>query len=649
MPRGAGDTGGHGPGQDGWDGYAIARLRLDGDVPGLYRAAREADRPTAYGSVALLADIGSPAAADALLDLLRGRDTGRLGTRLRAASALGRLREARAVPALLRLLDEVAGESDRRRKTVVRALGRIGGPGAAAVLLRRWEEGEDPPWVLVHALTRLRAPEAVPALLTEWDRVPASDPFGRIRVVRALGTQRDPRAGAVLLSVAGDPATVPPVRAEAIDALARLPHDSWPDPQDPRTGELLRPGVADPSPRTGPLAAGLLARTPAGRTELRRILDGALRRTPGDHRPSVTVVVRALTVLREHPGLLGAAGGGLVVRLLREAPQPIVRRAAAPVVAAGGPEAAEVLLTALDDERITDAVAAALAGLPVPPEERLLALLAHGTGPARRGAAAALGLAGCARAAPALLAAVDATEPTDLRTAAADALGALRHRPAAGRLAALAADREEAGTVRARALCALGLIGVPESLPVVLACLREPREAVRVRAASALGGFPVPQAAQALGPVVAGDADPDVARAAVRALGHIGAPASSVLCGLAHRLRPDIAPDLVAALARCPGADATGALALLALSPPVPGRVRADAVRALGERATPECVAPLAELVADGRRYACHPDALRGLARAGGTEARGHVLAYCRHSADHVETAREALGLLGPV
>ncbi|MCZ0991634.1 HEAT repeat domain-containing protein [Streptomyces diastatochromogenes] len=100
--------------------------------------------------------------------------------------------------------------------------------------------------------------------------------------------------------------------------------------------------------------------------------------------------------------------------------------------------------------------------------------------------------------------------------------------------AALAEDEEQPSTVRARAVRALGLIGAPDTLPVVLACARSPHEAVRAQAVPAWAGFPwrrrrrhwefVTHSTEPHG------TEPDVARAAVHALGRIGArpcPSSS--------------------------------------------------------------------------------------------------------------------------
>ncbi|MDO0936611.1 HEAT repeat domain-containing protein [Streptomyces sp. DG2A-72] len=241
-----------------------------------------------------------------------------------------------------------------------------------------------------------------------------------------------------------------------------------------------------------------------------------------------------------------------------------------------------------------------------------------------------------------------------MRTSAADALGALWHPEAAAPLAALAEDEEQPGTVRARAVRALGLIGAPDTLPVVLACARSPHEAVRAQAVTALGAFSVAEAAQVLGEFVTHSVaphgtEPDIARAAVHALGRIGAPALPLLGALADGvddLSEDLADRLVMALAARPEAEATTVLGRLAASPPptlkasyaapVGGRLatsrpaREAASAALTERGTPERLTPLTSLLGPGSWSGAHEAALRSLLRIGTAEAHEHVLAYCR-------------------
>ncbi|MGA4839027.1 HEAT repeat domain-containing protein [Streptomyces sp. G45] len=314
-----------------------------------------------------------------------------------------------------------------------------------------------------------------------------------------------------------------------------------------------------------------------------------------------------------------------------------MRRAAARALGAyAGAAATEVLLEALGDAQVSDAVAEVVARFREPPVRELLALLTDADRGAaqRRGAARALGLAGCAEAAPPLLAVVaDGEAATALRATAVDALGTLRHAQAAAALAALAEDEAQPGTVRARAVRALGLIGAPETLPVVLACLRAPHEAVRARAVDALAGFPVPEAADTLGALAGPGTARETAVAAVRALHRVGAPALPVLTALADGVREDIADYLVAALRDRPEAEATLALGRVATSAEAPYPAQVAATEALSARGTPECVAPLASLLTHtgvwGPVYAA---AMRGLVAIGTPEAHAHVLAYCRAS-----------------
>ncbi|GAA1933059.1 hypothetical protein GCM10009837_68540 [Streptomyces durmitorensis] len=350
----------------------------------------------------------------------------------------------------------------------------------------------------------------------------------------------------------------------------------------------------------------------------------------------------------EAPGLFGVDAPGqdayvaLLRHHLREAAAPTVRRAAARALAACAEAGAKAaLLEALGDARIGDAVPDLLAGLHKPPLREVLALLADtDRPPSQRGnAARALGAARYAAAVPSLLAALaDDTAPTAVRTSVADALGALRLLAGAAPLAALAKDEEQPGTVRARAVRALGLIGAPDTLPVVLACARSPHEAIRGRAVTALGGFPVLAAARALEEVVAHGSEPDVARAAVRALGRIGAPGLPILVRLADDVSKDVADQLVAALAARPETEATAALGrLAAAAPPTQGAASA----ALSERGTPDCVEPLAALLDADVHPHTREAAVRGLLRINTDEAHERVLAHCLTAAHlygwHVE------------
>ncbi len=616
----------------------LVRMRVEGDVVGLCRAARSADQDIAESAVRLLGgSTGSPEAVEALLACLRRNDETHPGLRWCAAESLGRLRERRAVPALVRLLAEGRDSRVQPVESVCEALAAIGGPEAVGGLLHVLDlvAGDHHRYTAVpvlDALARLRPREAVtPLLVSLWHYLP--DHAGHL--VRTLGAIGDPRAGSALLVLVHSPTSDTHLRRAALRALYALRARAWPPGRRyPSAEEVLRETQRDPDPDTGRLATALLSRTEGGREFLWGVLRAAAH-APHDAACPPHAVAAVCDRVADAPGVFGVDVPGrsayvaLLRHHLREAAAPTVRRAAARALAAcAGPGAGEALLVALGDARISDTVADLLAGLRKPPLWEALALLADPDRPSaqRSGAARTLGAARYAAAVPSLLAALaDGTSPTAVRTSVVDALGALRLRAGSAPLAALVRDEGQPGTVRARAVRALGLIGAPDTLPVVLACARSPHEAIRGRAATALGGFPVPAAARALGEVVAHDPEPDIARAAARALGRIGAAALPVLVRLADDVREGAADQLVAALAARSEAEATRALGRLAAAPPTREAARA----ALCERGTPDCVEPLATLLDADLHPHTEETVVRGLLRIGTDEAHERLLDHC--------------------
>lgn len=623
----------------------LGRMRLTGDVDGLVRVLRSHEFPMARQAAALLGDIGGPTAADALLDCLERPGSYPRYLHLRVIDPLVRLNERRAVPLLLRLLRDGLLENHGQEERVFRALGAFGGPEVVRELLDRLAEPR-PSRLVVDAVAALRPPEAAPVLLAAlWTLVPRDD----VSAVRALGALRDPRAGAALLFLVDAKGTSPELRRAAVEALVGLPEESWPPPAGRIPEIMLRRALRDPDAATAAPTAALLARTKTGRDELRGDLMRYVPGRPGARNVPACAAVTVCAFIQKRPELFGEAhdyrDGPTLIRLLDEAVVPTVRRAAASALGAvGGAAAAHALLAVLGDGRIGGAVARAVARLPEPPVQELLSILpGDGDTAQRSGAALALGLLECTEAVPPLLAALNGKEAPRLRTAAADALGTLRHRPAAERLAALAGDEEQPGTLRARALHALGLIGARESLPVLLAAVRDPSEAVRLQAVQALGGFPVAEAAQALGTVAALDANLHVARAAVEALGRVGAPAGPVLASLVRQLRADVTDELVDALTRLSGAEAVAGLCRLAGASGLSQGDYAAVAEALGRQRAPESAGPLAAQLSGDLRYFNRDAAVRALAELGTEEADAHVLAYCRRAGHDGDAQRAAL------
>ncbi|MEU5686149.1 hypothetical protein DEJ48_08780 [Streptomyces venezuelae] len=622
----------------------IVRMRLEGDVAGLAEVMRSGPSPHYSWAVDLLRDIGGREAADALFDCVNRPDAYPKRLHLHALSALAELRDRRAVPRILRTARRGEPDNWARAARMYEDLGAVGGPEAVRELIHRLGDPK-PPRMVVEAVARLRPPEAVPALLAAlWALLPGDE----MHTVETLGAMRDPRTAPALLYLAASEGSSPRLRKGAVLALAQLPEDCWPPPAGTDAEFMLTRALCDPDAATARPAAALLARTNYGMEILRSHVHGAAPRIPAEDRTPACAAVTVCAYIQEHPARFGEDYRDIpnLIALLGEQSVPMVRRAAASALGAvGGSAATEALLAALGDDRTVDTVARALSALPEPPVRELLAALADDSPaarPQRRGSAIALGLLECADAAPLLLDALGPENPRDVRSAAADALGDLRHEPAAARLASLAGDNEEPGTLRARAVHALGRIGAPESLRVLLAAARDPSEPVRVQAVRALGGFPVREAVAALGEIASTDANRDVARGAVRALGRMGAPAVHVLAAMASRFRPDVGEELVTALAECAGAEAVSGLAVLATSPET-ADVRVSATETLVARHSPDCVAPLASILSADPGYYPRDTALRGLAALDTEEADAHVLTYCRTKGLASEEVRAAL------
>ncbi|WP_447040600.1 HEAT repeat domain-containing protein [Streptomyces sp. DSM 118878] len=621
----------------------IVRMRLEGDVAGLGEVMRSGPSPHHMWAIDLLRDIGGREAADALFDCVNRPDAYPKRLHVHALSALAELRDRRALPRILRPVQR--GESNHwARARMYEDLGAVGGPEAVRELVHRLGDPR-PAHMVVEAVARLRPPEAVPALLAAlWALLPRDE----VHTVETLGAMRDPRTAPALLYLAASEGSSPRLRKGAVLALAQLPEDCWPPPAGLDVELMLKRALCDPDAATARPAATLLARTDYGLEILRSHVHGAAPWQPAEYRTPACAAVTVCAHIQERPARFGKDGRDVpnLVALLGEQSIPMVRRAAASALGAvGGRAATEALLAALGDDRTGDTVARALSALAAPPVRELLAMLADdspGARRQRRGAAVALGLLECADAAPLLLAALGAENPKDVRTAAADALGDLRHEPASARLSSLVGDDEEPGTLRARAVHALGLIGARESLPVLLTAVHDPSEPVRVQAAQGLGRFPGREAAAALGEAASTDASGDVARSAVRALGRMGTPAVPVLAALAGRFRRDVGEELVTALAECAGTEAVAGLAVLTTSPEA-ADVHLAAVGALADRHSPDCVAPLASLLTADHASRLRGSALRGLAALDTEEADAHVLTYCRTKGLTSEEAHAAL------
>ncbi|MFC8246165.1 HEAT repeat domain-containing protein [Streptomyces chartreusis] len=646
-----------------------AWLRIEGDVEALAGIVVHGDGVTAAQAAALLADMGCPPASDALLKCVERHaefcrvesyDDNQLWPLLEAVNGVGRLRERRAVPALCRLLDADTKIPTHLRYrleiSVLRALVGIGAPEGTDLLLTRL--AEKPGSEYVELAGELKDPDAVvPLLALLWNLLPGHG----VRAMRALGSLRDVRTAPALLFLARSTASSPELRRAALEAHVRLPKVPWEAPRGSRdaVSQLWRL-VHDPDRETARLAAVLQARTDDGRksliSHLRFPFGGHGGPVPQSY-PSQTAALAACTVVRENPGLFDDAELRPVLQRLlrgRETPRPLRQAAVEVLGVLGWDGRIDGLLDALGDDRINDAVAGVLAGLPEPPTRQLMGLLTGADGPQqRRGAAVALGLMRCTEAGPLLLEALDPVGPRSLRAAATDALGLLGHQPAAGPLEALVNDEAEARSLQARAVRALGRIGAPQSLAVLLSATRSPSEAVRLRAAEALGAFPITDVISRLG-VMASEDDTPISRAAVQSLCQVGASDGLVLAALvepASSWPVAMQQVLVAALAGCQGSVATAALGRL-VDGPFAEEVQVSAINALGIRRDPESVAALIRFL-DSRRtqYFWRGPAVLALARIGGKAAVKRVIAHFEDqrsftSSGYRDQAREALSII---
>jgi HEAT repeat protein len=148
-------------------------LRRQANVPrtiAIFEGAKKDEDPRIRRWLAVVfGHLADPQAVPALLGAVSTEEPDQ-ETRLNATWALGRCRDARAVPALVALLDDpFAGE----RKAACFALGDIGDHSACDPLAKRLAaSGEeiDVRWNVALALARLGDERAVPTLLSMLDR-----------------------------------------------------------------------------------------------------------------------------------------------------------------------------------------------------------------------------------------------------------------------------------------------------------------------------------------------------------------------------------------------------------------------------------------------------------------------------------------------
>lgn len=462
-----------------------------------------------------------------------------------------------AVPAIRAALEPARGDG---RTRLLGALAQIRDPGVTGALAAALIAGELSASGQTAAATTLAALGADgKAALVEVVAAPTADEPSRLAAAAALATV-DPgalvahvghgrpaarAALAHLLVPLGAPALIAAARA-ATDDLARA--DLW------RAAALATDvATATASDRATTAAALRAALAEAGSYELRYRLIAALAALGGAD--DLRALAAALAALPDDA--YGHALARVAARSLAENPAAEARAILVTLAAAADPGTRVDAVRALsqDDAPAADAV--------------LIAILAGDAWPAlRKGAAAALGQR-CARIAvrDALVAAIGADADVPVRV---DAVGALARCPAPDletRLLALADDGATPLPVRDRALAAYADLPRTTTDGAVVALLArftrwrgqafsdDDALALAIRAATALGGLGDRRAGAPLLDAARDGTFPELAAAAVRALGALGPAcprdAPAVLRSLVTADDRMIALAARAALARC--------------------------------------------------------------------------------------------------
>jgi HEAT repeat protein len=459
-----------------------------------------------------------------------------------AAELLGRVGNAKAVPALLETIQATRAEDADVREISLRALARIGDPRAVDPLVMALKHAEV--WLAPRIADILvRHGEAVVepmlAFLAEGSRHPA-----RAWAANVLGELRVPRAFPTLIAALKD--LDDEVRAKAATALGKL--------GDRRAVTyLLDHLLADPAPFVRARIAGALGQF-AGNEVIDRLV-----RALGD--PAWWVRMRSVEALEQ---IGPTAETPLIVAL--DDPDPEIRiRAAVALERLGVPAR---LVALIEQGEATSDTTALLTKLGVAGARELLAeLLHHSSAPVRA----------------AVVGAIRDADRKDLTTELIEC-----------------ARRDADPAIRAAALDALHALGAHDGVPVALEALGDADERVRAAGTGLLGDLGGSELAGVIQPRTT-DREPMVRAAAARALGlvrAIGADAEffRLLRDPDPRVRAAAAEGTAEALWR------GGAPVLLELLTDPDRNTRIAAARALGEVGDASAIGPLVRTFTDADR-----------------------------------------------
>lgn len=459
-----------------------------------------------------------------------------------AAELLGRVGNAKAVPALLETIQATRAEDADVREIALRALARIADPRAVDSLVVALKQAEV--WLaprIADILVRHGAPVVDPmlAFLAEASRHPA-----RAWAANILGELKVARSFPALITALKD--LDDEVRAKAAGALGKL--------GDRRAVTyLLDHLLTDPAPFVRARIAGALGQF-AGHEVIDRLV-----RALGD--PAWWVRMRSVEALEQI-----------------------------------GPAAETPLIVALDDPdpeiRIRAAVALERLGVP----GRLVSIIEAGEGTMDTlGLLTKLGVAGARE----LLAELLHHSSSLVRLAVVGAIQDSDRKDLAGELIQRAQDDGDPA-IRARALDALHALGVRDAVPAALEALGHADERVRASATSLLGDLGGSELAGVIQPRTT-DQEPLVRAAAARALGLVRAIGADE--EFTRLLRdPDPRVRAAAAEGTAEAGWRSGAPILIELLTDTDRNTRVAAARALGDVGDRTAIAPLVRAFPDADR-----------------------------------------------
>lgn len=410
--------------------------------------------------------------------------------RARAAERLGRLGSAKAVPVLLRVVQDIKDEDEDVRGAALRALGRIRDPRALTGLIEAlgYPEASLPPRIA--EIIVMFGADSVPLLIAELRNLDSD--VRRMWAAEILGWLGDPRAAIPLIESLGD--VSPEVRAKAAGGLGKI--------GDARALErLLEMLLSDPAPFVRTRAAQAL-----GAIGHPKVIDHLIHVLKD---PEWWVRIRAIEALEQ----IGRSSTGALLVALEDDDDEVRRRAAMALERMGYVQES---IAAMEDEGFRPDLSRILllVGKAGVTEVLFGRILTAGKG-AQNLLVRMAGDIGDPSAGPVLRSILSESRDPSLRSRVVEALGKIRHREAIPDILACLRDSDE--WVRSASVGALSFLGADEHSEELARLLRDPvtetRKAV-CRVVSELEGTKGDEAVEAL----LADPSPEVRAEALRAV-----------------------------------------------------------------------------------------------------------------------------------